>query len=174
MTPKPSPKPWREMLPIFEGRYNFLYPDNSGLPTCGEGHACETPEEAVAIFGDPRAAEDWRKIRAAQPGQALHIYEAMTVCRLTDDQIDTRSGWDRAAVEAKLARYVPDHTGWPTGVQEAMRDIVWNTGHLGFPDMLRFIRAGQWEAAAKESFRPAVQQSRNDWTRDQILSAIPE
>lgn len=164
-------KPWLEMLPVFEGRTKFLYPDGGGVPTCGEGHACESPEEAVQIFGDLRAADDWHKIRSAPRGLALRIYEAMTVCRIDDAKIDQLRDADVAETERKLDRFLPDWRGWPAGVMDALRDIEWNTGHLGFPHMLNAIRGKAWATAAAESHRPEVQQVRNEWTREAILSA---
>jgi GH24 family phage-related lysozyme (muramidase) len=159
------------MLPTFEGRANFLYPDGGGLPTIGEGHAVQTPDEAVKIFGDERAREDWQIVRHALTGQRLHLYERLTKCRISNAQIDALKAADIAEVERKLDRHTSDWRGWPAGVQDAVRDIVWNTGHLGFPMMLAAIRRGDWEEAARESHRHGIQRSRNDWTRDSILSA---
>lgn len=166
-------KPWSEMRPIFEGRTHFLYPDGGGTPTCGEGHAVETPEEAVELFGALIAADAWHVIRSAPRTLSLHRYEPMTACRIDDAKIDGLRDADVAETERKLDRFVPDWRDWPAGVQDAMRDIVWNTGHLGFPKMLGAIRTGDWAEAARESHRPQVQPARNDWTRDSILSALP-
>ncbi|HEY4338686.1 MAG TPA: hypothetical protein VGM97_01955, partial [Steroidobacteraceae bacterium] len=164
-------KTWLEMLPELEGHTAFLYPDGGGKPTVGEGHAVETPDDAVEIFGDERARAEWSTIRCALTGQSLHLYAPLTVCRLTDAKIDALKTADVAEAERKLDRYVTDWRSWPAGVMDAARDIVWNTGHLGFPMMLAAIRRGDWDEAAKESHRPQVQKARNDWTGDAILSA---
>ncbi|HEY4340285.1 MAG TPA: hypothetical protein VGM97_10105 [Steroidobacteraceae bacterium] len=171
MERKLMPKTWLEMLPLLEGRTNFCYPDGGGIPTVGEGHAVETPDDAVEIFGDERARAEWSTIRCALTGQSLHLYAPLTVCRLTDAKIDALKAADIAETERKLDRYVTDWRSWPTGVMDAARDIVWNTGHLGFPELLSAIRRKEWEEAARESRRLKVQQARNDWTRDAILSA---
>lgn len=165
-------KTWLEMLPTFEGRYNFLYPDGNSLPTCGEGHAVPTPEAAVAIFGDPRAAKDWETIRNAPRGHNAASYSSQTACRLTDAKIQKLKDTDVAETNRKLLSSASDSVGWPIPVQDACRDIVWNTGHLEFTEMIKAIRAGDWKTAAKESHRIDIQDSRNDWTRDSILAAI--
>ncbi len=164
---------WSEMLPEFEGVKSFLYADETGLPTCGVGHACETAEEAASVFGDERAAEDWTAIKNSVPGQQSHLYEPLTVCRLTDEQINAVKEADIADTEKKLLKACPDSGAWPDGVRDAALDIEYNVigGILTFPHMLAAIREQDWATAAAESNRPQLQASRNKWTADSIRSA---
>lgn len=166
-------KPWSQVLRDFEGVVPFLYPDGMGLPTVGVGHACETPEEAVAVFNDPRAAADWHVIKNALRGQALHLYGPLTVCRLTDDEIDALEAADIAETERRLHAVCPDASTWPAEVRDAALDIEYNVkgGIATFPHMLTAIRRQDWVTAAQESNRPQLQASRNQWTAATLLAA---
>lgn len=164
---------WSEVLSEFEGVTQFLYPDITSLPTCGIGHACATPEEAVRVFGDLRATQDWQIIKNSLRGQSLHLYGPLTVCRLTDDQINALESADVAETERRLIAACPDVEEWPDGVRQAALDIEYNVkgGIATFPRMLAAIRRQDWAAAAAESGRPQLQESRNRWTAVSILSA---
>lgn len=164
---------WSEVLREFEGVKSFLYPDITGLPTTGVGHACETPEEAVAIFGDSRASQDWHVIRNSLRGQSTHLYAPLTVCRLTDEQINTLEAADVAETERRLLATCADSATWPIGVRDAALDIEYNVegGINTFPHMLAAIRRQDWTVAAAQSHRPQLQAVRNDWTAASILSA---
>lgn len=164
---------WSQVLREFEGVVPWLYADGTGLPTAGVGHACETPEEAVVVFNDPRAAQDWHVIKNSLGGQAAHLYEPLTVCRLTDEQIDALEATDIAETERMLHVVCPDSAGWPEAVRAAALDIQYNVkgGIATFPHMLAAIRRQDWETASQESHRPQLQTSRNQWTAATLLSA---
>lgn len=168
-----SVRPWSDVLREFEGTTEFLYPDICSLPTCGVGHACQTPEEAVRIFGDSRAAQDWLVIKNSLRGQSTHLYEPLTVCRLTGDQIDALEAADIAETKRKLLAVCPDSAGWPKGVRDAALDIEYNVkgGIATFPRMLAAIRRQDWATAAAECQRPQLQTARNQWTAASILAA---
>lgn len=168
-----SVRRWSEVLREFEGVANFLYPDITALPTCGVGHACQTPAAAVAAFGDPRAEQDWHTIKTALRGQSLHLYAPLTTSRLTGEQIASIEAADIAETERRLVAACPDSSSWPVGVRDAALDIEYNVkGGIGtFPHMLAAIRRGDWEAAAAESGRPQLQAARNQWTAASLLSA---
>lgn len=165
-------RPWSEVLREFEGVTEFLYADSTGLPTCGVGHACATPEEAVRVFSDQRAADDWRIIRNALRGQSAYLYEPLTVCRLTGDQIDDLEAADIAETQERLLAACPDSAGWPDGVRDAALDIEYNVkgGIATFPHMLAAIRSQNWAAAADQSARPQLQSARNQWTAATLRS----
>lgn len=165
---------WHEVLREFEGSENFLYPDSTGLPTCGVGHACETADEAVEIFGTPDARQDWQTIRQSLRSQSVHLYASLTTSRLSDDQINNLEVADIADTERKLTAVCPDSDSWPIGPRDATLDIEYNVrgGVLTFPKMLAAIRAGDWTEAAAQSSRPQLQVARNRWTSDSILSAL--
>lgn len=167
------PKPWLAALRDFEGVTNYLYADSKGIPTAAVGHACETPASAVALFGDERAAADWTTIRNSLRGQSAHLYEPLTVCRLTDDQITTTENNDTAEARRRLLATCPDAPTWPVSVRDAAFDIEFNVkgGILTFPHMLAAIRAKDWGTAAQQSVRPELQKTRNDWTAESILAA---
>jgi GH24 family phage-related lysozyme (muramidase) len=165
-------KSWLEMLPVFEGRSLWMYGDTVGIPSVGIGHALFTPEDAVTVFGDARARKDWEAVKNAPAGHSASFYEGLTVCRLTDSEIEELLERDTAEALRKLQFIAPDSVDWTENVKFAAADIVYNTSSLRFPSMLAAIRSGDWETAAKESHRAGIQDSRNDWTRDMILSAI--
>ncbi|HVW10887.1 MAG TPA: hypothetical protein VHC90_20010 [Bryobacteraceae bacterium] len=168
------PKPWVEMLPVFEGRVNHMYLDGKGVVTCGVGCALRSPEEAGARFADPRAAAEWKAVLAMERGHVAEWYAARTTLRMSDklinDALDIKTNW----AGIMLYKYAPEYESWPRGVIDACLDISYNCGSVaGFPHMLAAIRAGDWGVAAVQSRRePPVSEFRNDWTRDSILSAI--
>jgi GH24 family phage-related lysozyme (muramidase) len=181
MTPKQAPQPWVDVLPEFEGCVPWMYLDGGGNVTCGVGCMLPSSESAVEVYDDPEAANDWEYVSTLEPGYAADFYQSGTKCRLTQEQIDGQLADDQNAATEKLRDSAPDSTSWPECVQDACRDIIFNTGNIdGFPSMLAAIRAGDWDTAADESHRKQVPdpggipQSRNDWTRDSILWAKEE
>lgn len=167
---------WSEALDEFEGRQPAMYADGGGKVTCGVGHLLHTSQDAIDAFNDPRAADDWVKVKAMAPGHLPAFYAAATVCRLTGARIDELKTVDMAAVIVRLARLHPASNQWPSGFRDAACDCLYNTGEL-FPAMWRAMDAGDRETAAKESHRierPApngIQPARNEWARESILSA---
>ncbi len=158
------------MLAIFEGRSATMYLDGSSNVTVAEGHLIASAEDAVALFGDPRAADEWRRVKGMAPGHLPAYYATTDSPRLTDDRIDSIRDADVARVTADLARLHPNSASWPDGPRGAACDCLYNTGKP-FPRMWAAMDAGEWELAAKESHRIGIQPARNAWARDAILSA---
>lgn len=169
-TPIVKPEAWDVALPKFEGSIPHIYPDSNGLQTCGTGHLLATRNEALIVFSDPRAGNDWDLVKAA-PGHRVAYYADITSCRLTDEQSAALKKADIARVRQHLYATIFDASTFPECVQDVCLDIIFQTGGLRFPNMLAAIRRKDWVTAANETFRPDAQALRNDWARDCMLWA---
>jgi GH24 family phage-related lysozyme (muramidase) len=177
-------KRWSEVLPVFEGRIDFMALDSSGVVFTGVGHSIFSREDAVVVFADPAAAEEWDTIKAMTPGRAAAYYAGFTDCRLTDADIDKLRDSDVDRFTAELAQRHPSSVTWPDGPRDSMLDIFYNTGEI-FQHCAAAIDNQQWETAAIQSHRletpdangnpvpGGIQKARNDWARAAILSAVP-
>ena len=175
---------WSEMLPIFEGETNYMYLDDAGRVTAGVGHELLTSWNAVDLFGDPKAAEDWEAVKAMRPGLPASEYAPATTVRLTQAQINARKAQDIDIMADKLGTKHPNSSTWPAPARDVALDILYNTGLIFF-HMTAAMDARDWKTAATESLRKqtpdengkpvpgGIQKSRNDWARDSILSLIP-
>ena len=173
MLPDPQQRDFRNHLAVFEGRISWMYLDDAvpGNVTAGIGHMIPTGVAAVMVFGPESTAIDWLAVKAASPGMAASAYAHLTTCRLSPEAIDALCDADTADCWARLLRSVPTLPGYPPGVQQALLDLEYDPGVTKFPKMLHAMEVGDWATAARESLRPQLAKSRNDYTAQLILSA---
>ncbi len=79
---------------------------------------------------------------------------------------------------------LPDFDSYPVPCQAGIVDIVFNTGRLRFPTLVRAVKAEKefagkpaserWEAAARESKRPEVKQERNNQVHQWFMAGAAE
>lgn len=166
-----------DRLNRFEGRIPYMYRCTGGEVTIGVGHAIQTVEEACGLAWDKpeTAAEDYRRVAAAEPGKVAGAYESLSACRLPDEEITWLCGEDVDRREAQLKREFPEWDAYPDPAQEALFDMAFNLGIGGlmkkFPNMLAAVRRGDCAAAAAESHRKGIAESRNEETARLFLSA---
>ncbi|GAB3028413.1 hypothetical protein GCM10027285_08370 [Oleiagrimonas citrea] len=73
-----------------------------------------------------------------------------------------------------LVKQFPDFDTYPSRVQAAMYDMIYNLGAAGLKKFKKFakaVKAKDWKTAAAESKRGGVQQSRNDYVKNLLMEA---
>ncbi len=169
-------------IELFEGRVPYMYRCTGGDVTVGVGHAMLRAADAVklswSIAGRPATADeitsDWNRVAAAEIGKVASAYQALTQCRMSDDDIDALLAADVDAFTAQLARALPHWNSYPETAQEALFDMAFNLGLGGlkkFPHMLAAVDAGQWEVAAAQCHRQGIGDTRNQQTANLFLEA---
>ena len=182
------PNPIQGLMPVlskFEGNIPHMYLDTTGLVTVGIGHMIPNLHWAQQIpfvgraTGAPATADqiaaDFQAVAAAPKGQAMTVYQRITVLNLQD-------GWAVADAAERLQNeflpalkiQYPNYDTYPQTVQEALLDMIYNLGAGGLAKFGRLkaaVQAGRWQVAAQDCHRMGIQQARNDWTAAQFLAA---
>src|SRR5260370_27396281 len=109
-------------------------------------------------------------------GRASAFYKTPTSLVLTQHTIDAKLGSVLAGFEADLRAQFPHYDTLPDGVKMALLDMIYNLGPAGlfkgFPHLVAAIQTGAWTQAAEHCIRRGPSAARNDWTREQFLSAV--
>lgn len=80
---------------------------------------------------------------------------------------------DIMSKQRTLQHEIPDYWSLPRPAQLALLDIAFECGSLAdFPKLRAAVAAGDWSAAAKESFRPQAGAERNENTAKRFLGLI--
>jgi GH24 family phage-related lysozyme (muramidase) len=166
----------------FEGRVPHLYLCTGGDVTIGIGHAILNAANAATLsFSlDGRAATadeitaDWGRVSAAEKGKVALAYQALTQCRMSDDDINALIASDLQSFTAQLAQALPNWGNYPEPAQEALFDMGFNLGIHGllkFKNMLAAVDAGKWNDAAAHCHRLGIGDARNRQTANLFLRA---
>lgn len=172
-------------LKKFEGCCTWLYLDTRGLVTTGIGNLVKTPEDAVRIAmlkpdgtlatdGEKRVA--WAQVHALPPAKPASFYrkngpQLVVPMAEVDRLVGTRL---RDEFIPGIKKHLPEFDEFPNGPKRGLVDIVYNCGVGGFAKfshMIASCKKRDWRAAALTCSRSTSRQERNDWTRDQFLSA---
>ena len=168
----------------FEGRIPYIYLDTNGVPTCGKGHALFSQANALLlpwqINGQPatpqQIAADYQAVKAAEPGHTAAHYEPLTVCRLTDADIDGRCGVDLGARWNRLLTHFPQAGEYPPPSVLALADLCFNLGGdfpPKWPKLAAAVLANDWAACAIQSHRaPPIGADRNAYVAALFRSAV--
>ena len=99
----------------------------------------------------------------------MKLYATVELDSTTIDEIFLK---DLATAIKKAKGVLPSLDSYPVPCQAGIIDIVFNTGELKFPTLIRAVKAERefagkpaserWEAAARESKRPQVKPERNN------------
>jgi hypothetical protein len=131
------------------------------------GTRAATPEEIAA---------EYARVEAMAMGRASAFYKTPTALVLTQQTIDAKLTSVLAGFEAELKAQFPHYDGLPVGVKMALLDMIYNLGPAGlfkgFPHLVAAIQTGAWAQAAQHCMRRGPGTARNDWTREQFLSAV--
>lgn len=177
-------EPVIQRLRLFEGSIPYMYRCTGGEVTVGIGHAILTPGAALALQWeqllsndrppDERIEADYWKVASAPKGQLAKAYEPLTTCRMSDSDIDTLADADIIVFSDQLDHHVEGWEQYPEPAQEALFDMAFNLGIGGlkkFPKMLNACSRGDWSAAAAESRRNGIPNTRNEAIRQLFLDA---
>jgi GH24 family phage-related lysozyme (muramidase) len=168
-----------------EGCVPWMYCDRKGLVTVGIGHllshsgAAEGLSFVRADGADASADEKleaWGDVkRYFAPGLTADGYRSVTTLRLSKEMA-ARVFRVRLLAEflPGLERRFPGLLAWPRPAQLAVIDMAYSLGLGGLDRYERFgafLRARNFEGAARECARAGSRPSRNLWTQDTLEKA---
>jgi GH24 family phage-related lysozyme (muramidase) len=171
-------------LKEFEGCVPWMYRDTVGKVTVGVGLMLPDAKaaEALPFVIGPRAATpeeiaaEYARVDAMAMGRASAFYKTPTSLVLTQQTIDAKLTSVLTGFEADLKGQFPHYDTLPDGVKMALLDMIYNLGPAGlfkgFPHLVAAIQTGAWTQAAEHCIRRGPSAARNDWTREQFLSAV--
>ena len=171
-------------LKEFEGCVPWMYRDTVGKVTVGVGLMLPDAKAAQAlpfVIGTRPAtpeeiAADYARVDAMAMGRASAFYKTPASLVLTEQTIDAKLSSILAGFEADLRTQFPHYDGLPDGVKMALLDMIYNLGPAGlfkgFPHLVAAVETGAWAQAAEHCTRRGPGPARNDWTRQQFLSAV--
>jgi GH24 family phage-related lysozyme (muramidase) len=161
-----------------------MYRDTVGKVTVGVGLMLPDAKAAEAlpfVVGTRAAtpeeiAAEYARVDAMAMGRASAFYKTPTSLLLTQQTIDAKLSSVLAGFEADLRAQFPHYDALPDGVKMALLDMIYNLGpgdlFKGFPHLVAAIHTGAWAQAAEHCLRHGPGAARNDWTREQFLSAV--
>jgi GH24 family phage-related lysozyme (muramidase) len=171
-------------LKEFEGCVPWMYRDTVGKVTVGVGLMLPDAKAAEAlpfVVGGRAAtpeeiAAEYARVDAMAIGRASAFYKIPSALVLTQQTIDAKLSSVLARFEADLRSPFPHYDALPDGVKMALLDMIYNLGPAGlckgFPHLVAAIQTGAWTQAAEHCMRRGPGAARNDWTREQFLSAV--
>lgn len=170
--PKPVPQAFLDrayaFTAPFEGNFNHMYLDSSGLVTVGVGCLLTSPREAAKLPFIPstEVVSDFNNVASKPTGHVAGWYKQFTRCVLPPAAI--RTEFNRRAVDfvTSLRRIVPSYDVLPESAQLGLFDIIFNVGAGDFSTGWHKLKAGiaaqDYITSANESRRaPPVSASRN-------------
>jgi GH24 family phage-related lysozyme (muramidase) len=172
-------------LKTFEGCVPWMYRDTVGKVTVGVGMmlpdaaaACALPfqtEEGAAATAQQIAAE-FARVEALTMGKLPSFYRAAGALELPEAVIDDKLSSVLEGFEATLRTHLAGYDALPGGVKMALLDMAYNLGPegllKGYPKMIHAVETGAWAEAAAQCARGGINAARNEWTRQQMLSAV--
>jgi GH24 family phage-related lysozyme (muramidase) len=171
-------------LKEFEGCVPWMYRDTVGKVTVGVGLMLPDAKaaEALPFVVGARAATpeeiaaEYARVNAMAMGRASAFYKTPTSLGLTQQTIDAKLSSVLTGFEADLRSQFPNYDALPDGIKMALLDMIYNLGPAGlfkgFPHLVAAIQTGAWQQAAEHCMRRGPSAARNDWTREQFLSAV--
>lgn len=171
-------------LKEFEGCVPWMYRDTVGKVTVGVGLMLPDAEAAQSlpfVAGTRPAtpeeiAAEFSRVDAMAAGHASSFYKAPVSLELTQQSIDAKLGAVLQGFDADLRTRIPHYDSLPDGVKIALLDMIYNLGPVGlfkgFPHLMAAVETGAWSHAAACCMRRGPSPARNEWTREQFLSAM--
>jgi GH24 family phage-related lysozyme (muramidase) len=171
-------------LKEFEGCVPWMYRDTVGKITVGVGLMLPDAKAAQVlpfVLRDRAAtaeeiAAEFARVDAMALGRPSSFYKIPSSLELTRQTIDEKLSVVLQGFEADLRGQFPHYDDFPDGVKMALLDMVYNLGPAGlfkgFPHLVAAVQTGAWAQAAEHSMRRGPGAARNNWTREQFLSAV--
>lgn len=152
----------------FEGSVPYMYKCSGGDVTVGVGHAIFSANAAAALHWanttEATVRTDYAKVSAAAKGLISSLYAPLTMSRMLPGDIEKLLAADIDVFSGRLSQILPSLNQYPEPAQEALFDMAYNLGIAGllkFHKMFAAIEARQWDAAAANSHRLGIGESRN-------------
>jgi GH24 family phage-related lysozyme (muramidase) len=161
-----------------------MYRDTVGKVTVGIGLMLPDAKAAEAlpfVIGTRAAtpqeiAAEYARVDALPMGRASAFYKTPTSLLLTPQTIDAKLTSVLTGFETDLRAQFPHYDAFPDAVKLALLDMIYNLGPAGlfkgFPHLVAATQTGAWTQAAEHCMRRGPGPARNDWTREQFLSAV--
>jgi GH24 family phage-related lysozyme (muramidase) len=171
-------------LKEFEGCVPWMYRDTVGKVTVGVGLMLPDAKSAQALpfmLGTRPAtpeeiAAEFARVDKMAMGHASAFYKTPASLELTQQTIDAKLTSVLQGFEADLRGEFPHYDALPDGVKMALLDMIYNLGPAGlfngFPHLISAIQTGNWSLAVDHCTRRGPAPARNNWTRQQFLSAV--
>jgi GH24 family phage-related lysozyme (muramidase) len=171
-------------LKEFEGCVPWMYRDTVGKMTVGVGLMLPDAKAAQALpffLGSRPAtseeiAAEYVRVDAMTLGHASSFYKIPTSLELTQQTIDAKLSSVLQRFEADLRTEFPHYDMLPDAIKMALLDMIYNLGPAGlfkgFPLLVAAVQTGSWTQAAEHCVRRGPVAARNNWTRQQFLSAV--
>jgi len=171
-------------LEIFEGTVPWMYLDTRGFVTVGVGELLASAAKAETLsFVDPDGEptpqdailDEFNRVSGLIPAKVAAFYRSPTSPVLPHAAIDTLLMNHLNFFDGQLATRFPDYAGFPDPAKLGLLDMIYNLGQVGlfqhFPHFMTAVDNENWLGAAANCHRVGPSQARNDWTRQQFLSA---
>jgi GH24 family phage-related lysozyme (muramidase) len=161
-----------------------MYRDTVGKITVGVGLMLPDVKAAQALpFLDgpnpatpEQIAAEYARVDALPLGRASAFYKTPTSLQLTQQTIDAKLITILQGFESDLRTEFPHYDSLPDAIKLALLDMIYNLGPAGlfkgFPHLVAAVQTGAWAQAAEHCMRRGPSAARNNWTRNQFLSAV--
>ncbi len=161
-----------------------MYRDTVGKVTVGVGLMLPDVKaaQALSFLAGPNPATpeqiavEFARVDALPPGRASNFYKSPSSLQLTQQTIDSKLLSVIQGFEADLRTEFPHYDTIPDSVKLALLDMIYNLGPAGlfkgFPHLVAAVQTGAWAQAAEHCMRRGPSAARNNWTRNQFLSAV--
>jgi GH24 family phage-related lysozyme (muramidase) len=161
-----------------------MYRDTVGKVTVGVGLMLPDAKAAQALpFLDgpnpatpEQIAAEYARVDALPLGRASAFYKTPTSLQLTQQTIDAKLITILQGFESDLRTEFPHYDSLPDAIKLALLDMIYNLGPAGlfkgFPHLVAAVQTGAWAQAAEHCMRRGPSAARNNWTRNQFLSAV--
>jgi GH24 family phage-related lysozyme (muramidase) len=170
-------------IKIFEGCVPWMYLDSVSNVTVGVGlmlpDAAAAGALAFLVTGAAASADqindDFARVAALTPNKLPGFYKSDSSPQLPQDLIDAKLSGVLEGFEDTVRAGFPGYDALPDNVKMALLDMAYNLGPhkllKTYPMMLQAVAAGNWAPAATQCARGGISATRNNWTRQQFLSA---
>jgi len=171
-------------LKEFEGCVPWMYRDTVGKVTVGVGLMLPDANAAAALpflsgtrpATPEEIAAEYVRVDALTMARASSFYKIPTSLELTQQTIDAKLTAVLQGFETDLRAHLPHYDTLPDPVKLALLDMIYNLGPAGlfngFPHLIAAVESGSWAEAAARCLRRGPSPARNNWTREQFLSAV--
>ncbi len=184
-------------LEQYEGRLDHLYLDSKGKVTVGIGHLISSSaamasvtmyrkeEKATKVATFEQKKKEYETISKQKKGYRASWYKNHTALFMKPSDIEAQRDVHLKSFYTELTNiyrkgngYASNFDDLPEDAQVALFDMIFNLGATKldktFPSFNKAIKGDDWKKAAKESNRPDVSKSRNDFVKELFLAVEEE
>jgi GH24 family phage-related lysozyme (muramidase) len=171
-------------LEIFEGTVPWMYLDTKGFVTVGVGEMlANAPKAQTLAFvdsaGQPSTQDaihaEFNRVSSLLPAKTAGFYRLPTSPVLPHAAIDTLLMNHLNLFDGQLAGRFPAYASFPDPAKLGLLDMIYNLGAAKlfgtFSHFMSSVDNQDWLGAAANCHRVGPNQARNDWTKQQFITA---